>query len=108
MLLTDYSSVAFDFAYTNKPLIYAHFDKDHLYEIHTTVSGDAEYDYEKDGFGKVLYDYESTVKEIIKIVEGGFKPEKKYIDRMHKFFKYNDDKNCERVEKGIIKMIEED
>ena len=35
-----------------------------------------------------------------------FDNEKKYIDRVNKFFKYQDDNNCKRVYEEIIKMLE--
>jgi CDP-glycerol glycerophosphotransferase (TagB/SpsB family) len=106
LMLTDYSSVAFDFGYTHKPLVYTFFDKDHLFQIHTVITNDGEFDFEKDGFGPVEYDYESTLKALIKIIDSGFKNDKKYIDRVNKYFKYHDDKNCERVYNETLKMLE--
>ncbi len=108
LMLTDYSSVGFDFGYTKKPLIYSQYDKDHLYEIHTVLSGDGDFDYEKDGFGKVTYNYEDTLNEIIKIIENNFQTEKKYIDRINKFFKYQDDKNSARLYEQVLKMLDRD
>jgi CDP-glycerol glycerophosphotransferase (TagB/SpsB family) len=105
-MLTDYSSVAFDFGYTHKPLVYTFFDKDHLFQIHTVITNDGEFDFEKDGFGPVEYDYESTLKALIKIIDSGFKNDKKYIDRVNKYFKYHDDENCERVYNETLKMLE--
>ena len=106
LLLTDYSSVAFDFGYTKKPIIYSHFDEDHLYQIHTVLTDDGEFSYEKDGFGVVTYDYESTLNEIIRIINNNFKNEKKYIDRVNKFFKYQDNNNSKRVYEEVVKMLD--
>ena len=53
------SSVAFDFAYLGKPVIYAQFDKEEFYEKHDYKAG--YFNYERDGFGEVVYDLESTV-----------------------------------------------
>ena len=50
-MLTDYSSVAFDFAYLRKPIVYAHFDKEAFFSgEHSYTAG--YFDYERDGFGE--------------------------------------------------------
>lgn len=50
ILITDYSSIAFDFAYQNKPVLYYQFDKDDFYNgNHTYTEG--YFSYEENGFG---------------------------------------------------------
>ena len=44
----DYSSIAFDFAYMKKPLIYYQFDQDKYYTNHFAKGY---FDCERDGFG---------------------------------------------------------
>lgn len=102
MLVTDYSSVFFDVAYLKKPVVYAHFDIDTFYEGQIYNKG--YFEYEKDGFGPVTYDVESTVNSIIKIVEDGCKMEKEYKNRVNKFYYKFDNRNCERVYNEIIKL----
>ena len=101
-LVTDYSSAACDFAYINKPVIYANFDFDHIFEVHYYNKG--YFDYDKDGFGPNCKDYETFVTEIVKLIDSGCKLEKKYENRMKKFFFYRDNKNSERVYKEIMKL----
>lgn len=108
LMLTDYSSVAFDFGYTKKPIVYSQYDKDHLYQIHTVLTDDGEFSYENDGFGKVTYNYEDALNEMIRIIDSGFKNDEKYIKRVNKFFKYHDDKNCERLYNEIVKLLDSD
>lgn len=102
LMVSDFSSVPFDFAYLYKPVIYTQFDKETFFKSHTYTKG--YFDYEKNGFGPVLYDYENTVNEIIKYIENGCVIEKKYKERIDKFYKYHDKKNCERVYKEINKL----
>ena len=95
LMITDYSSVAMDFAYLKKPVIYAQFDRDSFFETHTYKEG--YFDYEQDGFGPVCYDYEESVRTIIAMIEDKCLEPEEYEERVEKFFAYTDDKNCERI-----------
>lgn len=101
-MITDYSSVAFDFAYLKKPVVYTQFDKKEFFESHLYSKG--YYDYDKDGFGPVCYNYEDSVKEIVRIINSKCKEEKIYKKRVRDFFKYTDKHNCKRVYKEILKL----
>ncbi len=105
LLITDYSSVAFDFAYMKKPLIYSQFDRESFFKGHTYNEG--YFDYEEDGFGPVCYDYEETVNRIINYIDNNCTMEDKYKERVNNFFEYNDKKNCERVYEAILDMERE-
>lgn len=98
LIITDYSSVAFDFAYLRKPVIYAQFDKEEFFETHTYTKG--YFSYEEDGFGPVVYNYEDTINTII----NQDYTDKKYEDRINKFFEFNDKNNSKRVYDKIKKM----
>lgn len=102
LIVTDYSSIAFDFAYLNKPVIYTHFDREEFFKNQIYDKG--YYDYEKMGFGPVLKTYDETVDEIIKYIENSCKVEDKYKKRIDDFYKYHDRKNCERVYNEIRKI----
>ena len=102
LLISDYSSVPFDFAYLKKPCIYTQFDRENFFNTHIYTSG--YFSYEKDGFGPVINEYEKLVDEIIKYIEKDCKIEKKYLDRIEKSYKYTDRKNSERVYKEIKKL----
>lgn len=107
LLITDYSSVYFDFAYLKKPVIYSLFDIKYVHLIHSIHTGKDDYfDYDTMGFGPATYDYEKTVETLIKYIKNDCKMEKKYIDRVDNFFEYFDDKNCERIFKEILKKQE--
>lgn len=96
LLITDFSSVAFDFAYLRKPVVYAHFDTNHYQEGY--------FDYERDGFGEVEYDLESTVNRIIEYMENGCQLKEKYRARIDGFFAFNDQNNCQRVYEKIMEL----
>ena len=64
MIITDYSSVAFDFAYLEKPVIYTQFDSEEFFNgEHVYTKG--YFDYEHDGFGEIAYNLETTMIKII-------------------------------------------
>lgn len=102
LLITDFSSVYFDFAYLKKPVVYTQFDKDTFYEGQIYQKG--YFDIEKDGFGVVCDDYESSVKEIVKAIKNDCKLTKKYEKRIDNCFMYRDQNNCKRVYDEIIKL----
>ena len=101
LVITDYSSAVFDFAYLRKPIIYTHFDaQDFFGGKHTIKPG--YFDFERDGFGEVEYDIESTVNRIIEYMENGCKLKDMYRERIDDFFAYNDKNNCQRIYEKII------
>ncbi len=106
LLITDYSSTVFDFAYLNKPVLYCQFDKDNFFSgKHTYNQG--YFDYEKDGFGEVEYNLEDTVERILEYVNNGCQLKAKYKKRIDEVFAYHDKNNCERIYHKLINMREE-
>lgn len=99
VMVTDYSSVLFDFAYLRKSVVYAQFDKESFFE--EQIYDEGYFSYEKDGFGKVCYDLDETVEEIIRLIENGCKNGEKYLNRVNSFFAFNDSNNCERIMKEL-------
>jgi CDP-glycerol glycerophosphotransferase (TagB/SpsB family) len=99
LLITDYSSLFFDFAYLRKPVIYAHFDYEEYRKNHYKKGY---FDYERDGFGSIAHDLESTVNKIINEIEKNCLLRKKYLKRINKFFTYFDEHNNDRIYLEII------
>lgn len=96
MLITDYSSVAFDFAYLNKPVLYYQYDyvsfrKNHYKEGY--------FDYERDGFGPVIRNEKDLIDAICLV--DSFKVEDEYKDRISKFFPLRDKNNSQRNYEAI-------
>ncbi len=99
MVVTDYSSIAMDYGYIGRPVVYAQFDKEDFYRTHSYH--ESYFDYENDGFGPVCYDYESTVDAMIQMIEKGCIMDDIYAVRRKQFFAYIDDKNCERICRAV-------
>ena len=95
LMITDYSSVAFDFAYLKKPVIYYQ-DGEYHY-------GEGYYDYETMGFGKVVDNEEELVDKVIGYMENSCEMEDEYKNRVDSFFKYTDKNNCKRVYEWLLK-----
>ena len=97
-MITDFSSIQFDFAYMRKPQVYYQFDSiDNHYK-----SG--YFDYERDGFGPVCEKEDDVVENMIKIINNEFKVEEKYLDRINRDFNIRDDKNSYRIYQEIMKI----
>ncbi len=90
LLITDYSSVFFDFAYLKKPVVYYHESDDYHYS-------EGYYDYESMGFGEVTESMDSLIDTLMDYVTSGCKMKREYLKRVEKFFRYDDRNNCERV-----------
>ena len=103
LLVTDYSSVFFDFAYMHKPVIYAQFDMAEYREKHYK---EGMFVYERDGFGPVCGDLQSTVIEVEKELERNCLLDELYMKRVSDFFIPYDNHNCERVYNAILKLEE--
>ena len=102
LLITDYSSVAFDFAYLKKPVIYYQFDRDDFFKGHTYSEG--YFDYGTMGFGPIYYEEEAIVDYIIESIEKECKVDSIYKERIETFYKYMDCNNCKRVYDEIKKI----
>ena len=100
LLITDYSSISFDFAYMEKPVLYYQFDQE---EFHSRQYPKGLFDVEKDGFGPIADDEISLINNIQQSYLNGFKLEDIYKERMYNFYVFRDEHNCERVYQEIIK-----
>lgn len=102
VLITDYSSVAFDMAYLNKAIVYFQFDKESFFSgSHTYQKG--YFSYEDDGFGPVTLTKEETLSELSTIMKDGrARPE--YLQRIEETFPFQQGGNCERIYQAIIDL----
>ena len=99
VLVTDYSSVFYDFAYMKKEVIYYQFDYEEFYGKHY---GKGNFDFVDNGFGPVCKEENEVVENIIKICENGI--EDKYLERINEYFTLDKNNNCERIYNEIIKL----
>ena len=100
LLITDYSSVAFDLAYMRKKTVYFQFD---LEQYRKEQYQDGYYSYEKDGFGPVYKNYDDLKETILKYLDDN-KSLNAYNERIDNFFDKIDKHNCERIYEKIVKI----
>lgn len=100
LLITDFSSIFFDFGYILKPVIYTQFD---YKEYRFNQFPEGYFDYKKDGFGPICYGLQCTIKEIIFEIENKCKLKKIYLMRIKRFFEYFDENNNFPIYNEILK-----
>ena len=106
LVVTDYSSVAFDFGYLRKPVLYYQFDFD---EFFTRQYSKADFfDYARDGFGEVETSADALKKRILEYASSGCRMKPEYEKRVEGFFAFTDRNNCKRVYEAILKAEAED
>ena len=105
LLVTDYSSIVYDFSYLEKPVIYYQFDHGAIFENHSYERGD--YDYVRDGFGPVVEEYDTLCQQVIDYVHKNCQMEEKYRERVSEFFTFRDGKNRERIYRHILQQLGE-
>lgn len=101
LLVTDFSSVYFDFAYMHKPIIYYQFDEDTFYDEHYTRGY---FDYRRDGFGDVDIIASDVVISLKTIVSNNFNMSDEYRERTNRFFTLEKQHNCDRVYDSIMRI----
>jgi CDP-glycerol glycerophosphotransferase (TagB/SpsB family) len=101
MLVTDYSSVFFDFAYMEKPVMYYQFDATKFQKYHYRQGV---FSYQEHGFGPVIDNCDCAVDYIIDRIRSNYRMEDKYVDRVSDFFAYTDKKNTERNFEAICEL----
>ncbi len=102
LIVTDYSSAVYDFIYLRKPMIYCQFDREDFFENHMTDN--VELHYEKEGYGEVNYDLQSTIDSITQYMANDCKLKETYRKRIDAFFAFSDKNNCQRVYEKIAKL----
>lgn len=104
ILITDYSSVLFDFVLTDRPVLFYLYD----YEFYLKNCRDMYYDF----YAEMLGPFANTENELFDLIlnvdnwfnKVGYK--KRYSDFKNKFNYYQDGKSCERVSQFLMKMMQ--
>lgn len=103
VMLTDYSSVAFEMAYMHKAVIYYQFDEETIFTgNHIYQKG--YFDYRQHGFGPVATDENILMDALEDILVRDGQPSPMYLERMQQTFIFRDGKNCERVYDAICSL----
>jgi glycosyltransferase involved in cell wall biosynthesis len=97
MLITDYSSVAFNMAYIERPTVFYQFDAEEF----LVVEGGAFIDYDTELFGFVSSDPVEIIEEIKYNIDNDFNVRPEYQKKADTFFAFKDDHNSKRIFKEI-------
>jgi CDP-glycerol glycerophosphotransferase (TagB/SpsB family) len=96
MLITDYSSVAWEMYYMKKPVVFYQFD----IEEYNQLTG-SYLDMEKDLFGDRVFTLDSLLEQIEDYIKRDFAEKEKYGQLRLNYFKYIDANNSKRIFNSI-------
>lgn len=92
LLITDYSSVAFDFFYQEKPVLFYQFDCHDYMNYRGAYIG-----FVRELPGPICYASDELVENIVNYIDSNYKMEDKYEKRIANFFDHRDRENCKRI-----------
>jgi len=101
LLITDYSSISFDFAYMKKPVLYYQFDQSEFYRDRGGFFADPNSELP----GKTVTTREELFRELQGVISDGWRITPENQRRIGKFFEYRDANNCQRVYAAIIETL---
>lgn len=99
LLITDYSSVAWEFYYMKKPTIFFQFDKEQYKEYQGSYL-----DLDNELFGDQVLDISELKNRIKYYIENNFKEKDEFKLMRNKYFKYVDQNNSKRTFEEIKKF----
>lgn len=100
VVVTDYSSLAFEAAYIDRPVVYFQFDADTFYDgSHAYRRG--YFDYDKQGFGPVCHELAAASAAVTGIIRRTGALDPLYAERIAETFAYRDGRACERTVDAI-------
>jgi glycosyltransferase involved in cell wall biosynthesis/CDP-glycerol glycerophosphotransferase (TagB/SpsB family) len=98
MMVTDYSSIAFNMAYLYRPVVYFQFDTADFYGgEHLERPG--YFDYPSHGFGPLADTSDEAVQHVADIAAHG--PDEEHLARMKRTFPVRDGRNSQRVYEAV-------
>lgn len=102
LLITDYSSVYFDFLLADRPIIFAPFD----FEDYLAKDRELYYDYDEVTPGPKCRDWNEVVHWIRRFIDDPtlYRAEREAL--RNRFHQYQDGRNCERVVKTVFALQE--
>jgi glycosyltransferase involved in cell wall biosynthesis len=104
VLITDYSSMAFNTAYIDRAVVYFQFDRDRVLGGEHVGTG-GYFDYFRDGYGPVVEDVSGAVDAIGEVLTGDRTPAPEYQRRIDEAFPVRDGRCCERVTEAVLASV---
>ena len=105
LLITDYSSVCWDYFYLDKPVVFYRFDSEAQYLSDDDIIKFQELKYIDDIFPNCFYGENETLKKVIFYIENNFALEKVYKDFISSMF-WEKDKNSHKIHSEIFNSKE--
>jgi CDP-glycerol glycerophosphotransferase (TagB/SpsB family) len=96
LMITDYSSVAFDFAYLHKPVVY--------FQFCPSIYKPEPFDYINKGFGEIADNMDALIDIIKGYINNGCSMSERYKVRVGNYFAFNDKNNCCRVHNALLAL----
>jgi glycosyltransferase involved in cell wall biosynthesis len=96
VMITDFSSVAYDMAYMRKPVIYYQYENKSDFTLSQRWTN-GYINYETMGFGPVCRDKDALVAALDETLQTGCVMREMYAERAAAAFAFHDAKNCERA-----------
>ncbi|AIJ32371.1 CDP-glycerol glycerophosphotransferase family protein [Actinobacillus suis] len=100
LMITDYSSVAFEMGLLEKMVLYYHFDQDKIF-AGNHIAQKGYFSYERDGFGPVATTEGKVLDNLEQLLLNKGKPFEPYLSRIMQTFPFRDGNNCERAFQAI-------
>jgi len=100
MLITDYSSVAWEMYYQDKPVIFYQFDSQRMFDLRGRYMEDNEF------FGDIVRDIEGLKSNLTYYIENNFTEKEEFTLLKDSYLKYRDKNNCKRVYEEILNFRE--
>ncbi|SEU09308.1 CDP-glycerol glycerophosphotransferase, TagB/SpsB family [Salinibacillus kushneri] len=99
LMISDYSSVIFDFNYLQKPIIFYHFDTDEYMKYRGSYV-----DLKSDLIGDAAYNHEDLIQYIQEYIQNNFEYKEKYAIQSKKYYNFKDRNNSKRIYDEIKKL----
>ena len=100
LMVTDYSSLAFEAAYVGTPVVYYQFDADEFFAgTHAYRRG--YFSYERDGFGPVVDTQDDLLKALRDLLDPEHVLPEEYRERIEQTFPFRDGQNSRRVYEAV-------
>lgn len=96
MMLTDYSSVGFDFSFLDKPVLYYQFDRNRF-----IGKRPSHLDLDNELPGEIAFDYDVLMNKIEKYAKNDFRMEEDYHKKASKFIQYRDLNASQRIYESV-------
>ena len=103
LLITDYSSVAFEMALLGRGVLYYQFDRERIFTgIHSVREG--YFDCARDGFGPVCLDLETLLDQLERALANDGQVDAMYAQRARDTFAWRDGHACRRTVQAIERL----